>query len=87
MMRQSKRSYFFFFWYLLRITLYPKTFWRKFHKKLMFRKEPEEKISSSQTGPQGIHGDANSPSTFLTPNCSCLKEMEGQNGQNGAKTD
>lgn len=40
--------------------------------------EPEETTYNSQTGPQCRDGDIDPPTKYLTPNCFCLKEIQGQ---------
>lgn len=42
--------------------------------------EPEETALVVRQCPQWKNGDKNPPSNFLTENCGCLKEIEGQNG-------
>ena len=42
--------------------------------------KPEEITFSSQTGPPVEGWDTNPSTKFLTQNCSCLKEIQGQNG-------
>ena len=40
--------------------------------------EPEEIASEVKQDPYWIVGDINPPTELLIPNCSCIKEMQGQ---------